>query len=1210
VANEKDLKIRIPVVPELDKRAVATLRKDVAALSKELNKINIDYKVLAKTSQVNAKELQNMSDGAKSLGDNLAEAAKKATTDIDKTTKQIERVRKKAEQLQKKSAKAGSSGDAPAQEQADADYGRVSVALSKLEDQLLEQKKTAQQFNTELKRGVTHQRNSNIQLRRLANYDPSDALGGIFSGIKSVLTGGGAGGLGTAATAAARGVGGHVVRSAGGGPGGGGIDPAMLSTMGKAMGALTVAAGVIGGFVQLLLAASENTSKLNKALAQGIPLAGDMGLGIGVYIESLKNMRQAAMKSGGAMIQYGYNTEEALKMVNQYAKESTGSIEATERRLSQWGGGGSKGVEKGLLMFTKNAQMYGKALGMTGEETASMMGNMVSEIGISGDNVMSTMGDIVRQAAAAGMPTHKFMDIFREAIPNLDLFTNRIEELTGTIKMLSKTMDPRAIKGFMQAFSQGFDQMDFKQRLKMIFVVGPGKMSKLLQRGVNNASKNLGKQMPGLAKSMAKALKGADPINAMRKLAGEAMATGEATGAQVMAMNKMARMQELGRGGPLKMAGAMRDMGFSERMEALELHAGALTGGDISGLGEHVAKSLGVSEAEYKAIIAMKDAMGNYMSQASSIGRTSDLEMNNSLKEQFSELPHNLGKTMTDGLFEAEMKSMAKHNPKTLEQMIKKSAIEQTEADLKKASDEEAGRQSMEELTIDHTRETQSISDKITNIIQVLLQKLYVILEDVFQIFQGLYDYLPDWISGKNDDDYAQMDALLNKNRKNYSAVDVRKAEELRSNLKDMDKKDLGTKLASGLTLQFDKDGVATKESKDLIHKQFEGVFHGVGTRDLYGSMSESIIQSLEAKQAGKQHVNIEDILGGLNKDVLSKMLFERGSVGFGVDSRAHGPELALAEIKKREDNEVRDKRLKNAQSDSKATSDPRSQKLYLEMNLAKLRIGELNDVTKEQIELAEVALVAAEKEIKVIEDKEAAEKEAAQVTAELADNALKAAAGLAAVPAAWDKYSAPATSPASSVAGTTGTTTPGAPNMLSFDSTNMSLEEKTEELITVTGSTVVAADKTADLLNRILDKGIKFDDGWMNSSLKGMLNKVVFDNVSEALLNYALLTDPEAVKSKLAELKAGGHNIQGATHLGKELQKNLFASGGYTGNGPTSQPAGIVHKGEFVVPQKGALVSGGAGKTVNVGTVNIHIQTNDPNEIRRVVDDIFNQGH
>jgi hypothetical protein len=57
-------------------------------------------------------------------------------------------------------------------------------------------------------------------------------------------------------------------------------------------------------------------------------------------------------------------------------------------------------------------------------------------------------------------------------------------------------------------------------------------------------------------------------------------------------------------------------------------------------------------------------------------------------------------------------------------------------------------------------------------------------------------------------------------------------------------------------------------------------------------------------------------------------------------------------------------------------------------------------------------------------------------------------------------------------------------------------------------------------------------------------------------------------------------------------------------------QPAGVVHRGEFVIPKGGALVSGGGSKGVNVGTVNIHIQTNDPHEIKRVVDDIFNHGH
>lgn len=76
------------------------------------------------------------------------------------------------------------------------------------------------------------------------------------------------------------------------------------------------------------------------------------------------------------------------------------------------------------------------------------------------------------------------------------------------------------------------------------------------------------------------------------------------------------------------------------------------------------------------------------------------------------------------------------------------------------------------------------------------------------------------------------------------------------------------------------------------------------------------------------------------------------------------------------------------------------------------------------------------------------------------------------------------------------------------------------------------------------------------------------------------------------------GYNILDAIQgLGVGVQGPVlppFDGGGYTGNGPANQAAGVVHKGEWVVPQNGALVvrgnSGGTG--LNIGTV--IIQGND----------------
>lgn len=60
---------------------------------------------------------------------------------------------------------------------------------------------------------------------------------------------------------------------------------------------------------------------------------------------------------------------------------------------------------------------------------------------------------------------------------------------------------------------------------------------------------------------------------------------------------------------------------------------------------------------------------------------------------------------------------------------------------------------------------------------------------------------------------------------------------------------------------------------------------------------------------------------------------------------------------------------------------------------------------------------------------------------------------------------------------------------------------------------------------------------------------------------------------------------VAGLYSAGSQL--GLFASGGYTGDGSANEPAGIVHKGEFVVPQQGALIlrgdGGGSQPVINI---------------------------
>ena len=520
--DENDLKVRIPVVPELDKRAVGNLHRDLEKLKKDLGGVNLNYKELAKVSDMNIKGLRKLADGAEALGNNLTGAAQKAFNNLGKTAKRIEMVGKKASKLEKEASAAGASGDMPAQAKAEKSYADMTKTLSRLNTQLERQKKVAEKHRDTLERSTDAQMKNIRALNQAARFKPGDAAKGMFSGIGKALTSGGSlsgtvAGVKEAAGSASRGVSGVKARSALSGGGGG-----EMAMLGKAAGVMSGAAIAIGVFVQILMAASSQMTKLNKALITGTGLANDLGMSNKAYRQTVDNIRTSAIDARGSLIKLGMDSEQVLQTINSFGKNATGSLAKTEVQMKQFGG---------VELFAKNMNLYGRALGMGTSEMAGMMGNMVSDIGYSADNAMSTIQGLVKTASTSGMPVHKFMDVFNQVLPDIDMFTNRIEQLTGTIKVLSKTMSAGDVKNFMQAMGKGFDQMDFKQRLKMAFVIGPGKVAKMLNRDFTASGKAISAQFGDLSGDVQAALKTADPVKAMAEVTSKAAALGVSSAA-------------------------------------------------------------------------------------------------------------------------------------------------------------------------------------------------------------------------------------------------------------------------------------------------------------------------------------------------------------------------------------------------------------------------------------------------------------------------------------------------------------------------------------------------------------------------------------------------------------------------------------------------------------------------------------------------------
>lgn len=741
--KESRAEILLPVKPYMPDSSVRDLLKKIKDIEKKAAPLERQFTHIAKNAKINLKQIDDIATVTGEFSKKLSRATQNSVKDLVKLGDELQEAKDQAEQLQK-SYKASTSEAAKndVSTQLKASAARISSANRAIDDFRKNNIKAAREIKNY---GMAHDR-SKKKLEESANYDAGT---NFKEGIKKLFQGnlkGGAQQLGETAhkslekksaqmtqDAAVAGEGSSAARAA--------------QAMSGAMTAFAAAGIVIAGFIKLLMAASDHMTSLNKALLSGNGLANEWGASSKQFTKSVDDMRGAAIGASIPLLRFGSNSEEAMKTAGAFAKEATGSIVQTEIALRGMGGGN---LQKGMTEFTKNATIYGKALGMETTEVGSLMGKMVGEIGISSENVQKTMGDIVKQAAQSGMPVSKFMNIFHDTIPDLDLFTNRIEELTGVMKLLSKNMDSRAIKGFVGAMGKGFDQVDFKSRLKTFFQVGQGEMTKIMGEDAHRATNAVAAQLKksGLADEFKKAMGGPDAEKAVAALAAKAQALG-VQGSTIAEMGKAARYKTLGASkDPLKQTTGMRDMGMMARYETLE-KLSQRYGKGFAGLQEHVIKQSGISEQEYKALVDMSMSLGNYTSSAAKIGRTSSKSINDSLKETFSkELAADKSGADDETKFENLMKDMAKNKPEELKKAILAASATQVESAEIGAKEDDKKAATMEDLTVASVAATQSLGDQIENILKVILEKIYFVLNDILKGIGSLYDMLPSWLNG------------------------------------------------------------------------------------------------------------------------------------------------------------------------------------------------------------------------------------------------------------------------------------------------------------------------------------------------------------------------------------------------------------------------------------------------------------------------------
>lgn len=862
-ARREKLGIEFLLQPKLDQKATSSAIKD---LNKQLASMKTNWNSISKASSQSIKELKNITSAAEAFSNKLSAGAKSSFKEFAKLSDQLEKAHGEAAELQKRMSKAKSPG---AKREVGGQFAAVQKQIIGLNKQISSNKSASQGYNRELVKVVRAQKEYKNSLEKAASYTGKHMLSDITSGLKRGGKGGFGqilGGVGKAVKARAA----EKVIAGGGAEVGvsasaaGGDMAAAVMGVSRAIPVLAAVAAAVGAVWKVLSMASDHQTNLNKALLEGTGTANDFTSNTKDYKGVIDELRESAQKGAWGMMKLGGNSEKTLKVINAFARESTGSLIKTRDTLASLGG---DNVSKGMAEMSRNAMAYGKALGMEATEVASMMGKFVSETGYSAEQVQGTMGNIVKAAATANMPMTKFMDIFRRVLPDVDLFTNRLEELTGVIKLLSSTMSPKDVQAFMDAFSKGFKGMSFKDRLGKVLVAGVGNVNKILQKDFSTKAKMMeaqfGELSPELGEAFRKAFASGD-TKAMNDVLIKAKAGGM-EGTQIGAASKLFEAEkERKRGGALSTTSSLKGGGMwaSIRVMSAEMKRFG-KGGRINDSFEHVAEKRGYSQQQIDAMNQLISTMSMYQQSLKTYGTSGSKSMDKALRAMIAAEKGVDANTIT---------------PQDLSK-----ATEEQIAQAAEASNEDKNTAATAiDLATEQVTATLSISEKLTNVIAFLLERLVMLVQPILDYMDDIWN----WLTGNT----AQRDML--KSTKDFmSKIDNRKdlgvetkeqfrivsdiiQEGVKSGSEDSD-------IAKNVLGSLGQDSLKNLSSDDidkLVRKSFNSSGRGDEFEYVGGIAKTNISSALSSGDIGKAAKLIADLPGNIANDMTNLAALTHGS--------------------------------------------------------------------------------------------------------------------------------------------------------------------------------------------------------------------------------------------------------------------------------------------------------------------------------------------
>lgn len=1149
-ASKETITTKVLVKPEWDKPALKKMEREFGKTQKKLASMKMDWGQISKSSGSAVREIAKISSAAKAMSGELSAATKETVKNMAALAKQLQEAKKRAEELKRKAASA-SSPDERAQHEVGA--SAAEKEMMDLTRQLRENRKFERQNLNEIKQVIKARKAERDQLRKAASYSGKDlqkavgnSIGQAFGGMK----GGGLRGVMQTAGAAR-----HAVRAGG-----------QYSKAASARAALGEGSGVVAGlsklvpvlagatvgfaaFVGFVAKASSAITSMNKTLIEGAGTANDFTTKAGAYTEAIDDLRKASKDATGHLLTMGGSVEKTAGIINSYMKEASGSVVKTRDAMLTLGKGDTA---KGVETFAKNAMMYGKALGMEANEVASMMGKLENEVGLGADQVQKSMEDIVKAAATSGMPVSKFMGIFHDTIPSLELYTNRMEELSGVIKMLSKNMSAADVKRYMDAFGKGFKGMSFEERVKHTLVAGIGTTNKILEQGFLKKADVIGQALgPELGDKFVDAFKKGDKA-AMNDILVQAKASGAQASTIGEAQKLMGAESDRRQGGALGTASATKGASMRETMKLFEAEltriTGHVAGTRVSGINEHVAESRGMSSEMVEALNQYNSSMDLYMKSLQEYGTTVSKSMDSALR----------------GILQ---KRMGKKDI-TAEDMAKASRDEIEQAAELSNKDEKVAQTAMD-LQRENTDATMSLGEKLDNVISYILEQIYEKVSGILKVVSDIFNGMLDWWSG--DSKKSSAKASIDKwNVKGYGAG----SEESFKNYKES--------LKGGV--EQGKSGVALANTAgDYYKSQYDKMIEeGKGSWAKANAATDPAERKKYAEE-GKRSDDAAVALKEAMKQSIAKMLSGRGMHQAQQENLMRGVTEALDQGKFGKAMET--VAAYSGKGDADALLEFGQNVLPKAITEADRRAGDKGapgQMRRSGTSQAEVH--------RYQKDKEVADEVSDTVSNLQRVNAKTGAAADAVAAAVKEK---PASSEQQSPGQPSSRASSPAAQTKAAESAHQELISSQEDNV---DNTVKAVDDVYDGVHdvaSILKRGIRYEPGFLSGQYSKTIRDSTLSSFKDALLEFGILQakmqESPAIRRMMADY-AYGVGVQGGAAMGAITTLNTNVSGPNEAwkdfdektkgskqvGGPIPDTGNYrLHRGEYVVPALPATSSG-----------------------------------